>query len=408
MILKRLLLVGWLLFPALVLAQSRPITIHAETLFDGKGKILKDQVITINGSRITGIAPGKGPADYDLRGLTVMPGWIDTHVHIDWHFGFNGKSNPPNEKPDEKVMFALENAWATLMGGFTTVQSVGSPVDKTLRDFINRGTAPGPRVLTSLAALTERNAGTPDQIRQWVRKTAADGADLIKIFASGSSRDGGKKTLTDEQIQAACSEAKAMGLRSMVHAQADDSARPSVLAGCNSIEHGTYVTDEVFKLMAERGTYFTPNVGLVSQNYVENKEHFLGTGNYTEETIKLTAGLIPIKVEMFKRALKIKNLKMPFGTDAVAGAHGRNIEELIARVEKGGQDPMAAVIGVTSLAAEAVRMQDKIGSLAPGMEADLVAVEGNPLQNTGTMRNPLFVMKGGRVYKNLFGTGKAP
>ncbi len=392
--------IAFLLFPALLAAQSRPITIRAETLLDGKGKILKDQMITVTGNRITSIAPAKGPADYDLRGLTVMPGWIDTHVHIDWHFGFNGKSNPPNEKPDEKVMFAMENAYATLMSGFTTVQSVGSPVDKTLRDFINRGSIPGPRVLTSLAALTERNAGTPDQIRQWVRETAKQGADLIKIFASGSSRDGGKKTLTDEQIQAACGEAKAVGLRSMVHAQADDSAKPSILAGCNSIEHGTYLTDDVFRMMAERGTYFTPNVGLVSQNYVENKEHFIGTGNYTEETIKLTAGLIPIKIEMFKRALKIKGLKMPFGTDAVAGAHGRNIEELIARVQQGGQDPMEAIIGVTSLAAEAVRMQDKIGSLAPGMEADIVAVEGNPLQNTATMRNALFVMKGGKVYKN--------
>jgi imidazolonepropionase-like amidohydrolase len=396
-----------LLFPVLVAPQVRPITVHAETLLDGKGKTLKDQIITITGSRITSIAPGKGPADYDLRGMTVMPGWIDTHVHIDWHFGFNGKSNPTNEKPDDKVMFAMENAYATLMSGFTTVQSVGSLTDKPLRDFINRGVVPGPRILTSLVALTERNAGTPDQIRQWVRDPAKEGADLIKIFASGSSRDGGKKTLTDEQIQAACGEAKAVGLRSMVHAQGDDSARPAILAGCNSIEHGTTVTDEVFKLMAEHGTYFCPNVGLVSQNYVENKEHFIGTGNYTEETIKLTAGLVPIKFEMFKRALKIKGLKMPFGTDAVAGAHGRNIEELIGRVQS-GQDAMEAIIGVTSLAAEAIRLEKSIGALTPGMEADIVAVEGNPLQNVATMRNALFVMKGGKVYKNVPIPAKRP
>jgi len=268
-----------------------------------------------------------------------------------------------------------------------------------LRDVINRGVLPGPRVLTSLSALTDRNAGTPDQIRQWVRQTAKEGADLIKIFASGSSRDGGRKSLSDEQIQAACGEARAVGLRAMVHAQRDDAAIPSILAGCTALEHGTYFSDKVLQMIAEHAVYFTPNVGLVSQNYVQNKDHFIGTGNYTEETIALTATLIPIKLEMFKRALKIENLKMPFGTDAVAGAHGRNIEELIARVQQGGQDPMTALIGVTSLAAEALGMEKQIGSLAVGMEADIVAVQGNPLQNVTAMRNPLFNMKAGKVYR---------
>jgi len=386
-------------FSVLALAQSRPITIRADFLLDGKGKILKDQLIIVSDGKITSISAAKGPADYNLRGMTVMPGWIDPHVHIDWHFGFNGKSNPPGEEPEDKVLFAEENAYLTLMSGFTTVQSVGSPVDKPLRDFINRGIVPGPRILTSLGALTQRNAGTPEQIRQWVRDTAKQGADLIKIFASGSSRDGGKKTLTDEQIQAACSEAKAVGLRSMVHAQGDDSIIPSVLAGCRAIEHGTHASDKALQLMAEHKVYFTPNVGLVSQNYVANQEHFIGTGNYTEETIKLTAGLIPIKADMFKRALKIKGLIMPFGTDAVAGAHGQNIEELIRRVEL-GQDPTDAIIGVTSIAAEAVGLQDKIGTLSPGMEADIVAVAGNPLHDVKTMRNPLFIMKGGKIYRN--------
>jgi imidazolonepropionase-like amidohydrolase len=396
----RLLVAACVLVPALALAQTRPITVHADTLLDGKGRILRDQTITVTGSRITSIAPGKGPADYDLPGLTVMPGWIDPHVHIDWHFGLNGKSNPSGEKPEESILLAAENAYTTLMGGFTTVQSVGSPTDKYLRDVINRGVLPGPRILTSLSALTDRNAGTPDQIRQWVRQTAKEGADLIKIFASGSSPDGGRKTLSDEQIQAACGEARAVGLRAMVHAQRDDAAIPSILAGCTALEHGTYFSDDVLQMIADHGVYFTPNIGLVSQNYVENKEHFIGTGNYTEETIALTATLVPIKLEMFKRALKIKNLKMPFGTDAVAGAHGRNIEELIARVQQGGQDPMTALIGVTSLAAEALGMEKQIGSLAAGMEADIVAVQGNPLQNVTAMRHPLFIMKAGKVYRN--------
>jgi imidazolonepropionase-like amidohydrolase len=241
---------------------------------------------------------------------------------------------------------------------------------------------------------------TPDQIREYVRKTAGNGADLIKIFASRSIRDGGGQTLSSEQIQAACGEANKLGLRTLVHAYGDDAVRASVMAGCTAIEHGTLVSDEILRLMAEHGTYLDPNIGLVKQNYLENRAHYLGIGNYNDEGFTAMEKAIPVDLTMFKHALATKNLKVVFGTDAVAGAHGRNIEELIYRVQKGGQAAMAAIIAMTSLAAESLKLGDKIGSLAPGMEADIVAVEGNPLQDITALRRVAFVMKGGKVYKN--------
>ena len=151
--------------------------------------------------------------------------------------------------------------------------------------------------------------------------------------------------------------------------------------------------------MAERGTYFDPNVGVVLQNYLENKEKFLGTGNYTEEGFAFMQKAIPIVLEMFTRALKTPNLKIVYGTDAVAGAHGRNIEEAVVRVKQGGQKPMDAIVSMTSLSAESLGMKDQIGAIAPGLQADLVAVDGDPLRDIAALRKVVFVMSEGRVHR---------
>src|SRR6185436_12261461 len=214
-------------------------------------------------------------------------------------------------------------------------------------------------------------------------------------FASGSIRDGGQQTMTDVQLQAACGEAKATGLRTLVHAHSNDSIRAAVMAGCSQIEHGTFASNDVLKLMAERGTYFDPNIGLVLQNYIENKAKFLGISNYTEEGFASMEKAVPVVIEMFKKALKTPNLKIVYGTDAVAGAHGRNIEEAVVRVKDGGQKPMDAIVSLTSRSAESLRMQDTIGAIATGLQADLVAVEGDPLADITALRKVVFVMKGG-------------
>jgi imidazolonepropionase-like amidohydrolase len=387
--------------PSPVAAQEHPMVLRAATVLDGKGQTLHDTIIVVEGgkiSRLGGDAPA-GAVTYDLTPLTVTPGWIDTHAHLWWHFE-NGRLAGKDEPPVRGMLHAAENAVVTLNAGFTTIQSPGSPEDKELRDAIARGIIPGPRMLTSLEPFTEAS-GPPEKLRELVRERKQQGADFIKLFASKSIREGGSQTMTDEQLRAACGEAKSLGMRTIVHAHSAESAKAATLAGCTSIEHGAYVTDDVFALMAQHGTYYDPNIGLVLQNYLVNKEKYLGIGNYNEQGFAFMEKGIAIVQDTFKKALKVNGLKIVYGTDAVAGAHGRNYEEFIARVRDGGQDPMAALLSATSISAQSLGLQDKIGAIAPGMDADIIAMDGNPLTDVTAARRVVFVMKGGKVYENL-------
>ncbi len=380
---------------------AQPIVLKTSTLLDGRGHVLRNQEIVVDGQRITRVADAREPATYDLSGLTVMPGWIDTHVHISYHFNANDRfddgGRESKESPQQVALRAEANAYATLRGGFTTVQSLGAEIDADMRSLINAGMLPGPRILTSLRAVVDKT-GPPDQIRTYVRKMKDDGADVIKLFATASIRDGGKQTMTDQQVAATCGEARALGLRSVVHAHAPGGARAAVLAGCTSIEHGAFLDDATLQLMADHGLYFDPNF-LVLHNYLDNKPKFLGIGNYNEQGFAYMEKGVPMMAAVLKKAMA-HHVKIIFGTDAVAGAHGRNAEEFIYRVRDGGQPAMDAIVSATSLAAESLRMQDRIGTVAPGMQADLVAVRGNPLEDITAVRNVVFVMKGGQVFRN--------
>jgi imidazolonepropionase-like amidohydrolase len=400
MLLARLAVAGIVALALSARAEAQPqtITIRAARVLDGKGGQQANATVEIRGDRIVAIDQRTGPVTLDLGNVTLLPGMIDTHVHIGYHFGKDGRAQNQGETPAEMALFAAENAWVTLTNGFTTVQSVGAASDKDLRDAIARGVLPGPRILTSLGSMNERT-GTPDQIRDYIRKQKQAGTDLIKIFASKSIREGGAKTMTDEQLQAACGEARTLGLRTLVHAHAADAVLSAARAGCSQIEHGAFVSDEALKYMAEHGVYFDPNIGLVLQNYIENKAKFLGIGNYTEEGFAFMEKAVPTNYPMFKRALAAK-VKMPMGTDAVAGAHGQNAREIITRVKDGGQDPMQAIAGATSLAAESMGLAKEVGAIAPGLKADLVAVTGNPLQDIGALRAVSFVMRNGVIYKS--------
>ena len=383
---------------------SKPVTIRAGKLIDGRGGVQENVVVHVDGGKITSVGKSGGPVTYDLSKYTLLPGFIDTHVHILWHFGPDGRYAAGREDAEVRLKAGAENAKLTVEHGFTTVQSVGEAADLDLRKKLEAENLPGPRILTSVRQLNERTGtargggnalATPDQLRQAVREAKAAGADVIKIFASASIRDGGKQTMSEEQLQATCGEAKAAGLRTLVHAHSPESIKASVLAGCTQIEHGNFATQESLKLMADRGVYFDPNIGLVLQNYIENKAKFLGIGNYTEEGFAAMEKAVPVVIEMFKKALKTPNLKIVYGTDAVAGAHGRNIEEAVVRVKDGGQKPMDAIVSLTSRSAESLRMQDTIGAIATGLQADLVAVEGDPLADITALRKVVFVMKGG-------------
>ena len=377
--------------------------IRVYRMFDGEELIEAPRDIILEAGEIAAIVS----ADPDVaatieleEGSTLLPGLIDTHVHIGWHFdAATGKthSREVEESQAEEVLYAAENAYKTLMGGFTTVQSLGAPIDLPLRDAIERGILIGPRILTSRQALSART-GDAASMRDFVQRQAAAGADAIKIFASASIRDGGTPTLDQEQLDAACSEARRLGLRTLVHAHGPESARRAIVAGCTTIEHGALLDRETLELMAEHNVYFDPNCDLVFRNYFENKDRFLGVGNYTEEGFRQMESAVVSVLEVFQTGLTIPGLDMVFGTDAVAGSHGRNVEELLYRVHVGGQDASEALISATTLAAASLGLGDVIGAIRTGYVADLIAVDGDPTSDIDALKEvSLIIVRGRRV-----------
>lgn len=388
------ILAALLLALAAQASEPKRIVIAVGTALDGRGGVLHDTRLVVADGKIVAIDPKAAPIDYDLRNLTVSPGWIDTHVHLNWHFDDQHTSVSNGDPPDVAALFTAEDAWVTLQGGFTTVQSVGAAIDGPVRDRINRGVLPGPRVLTSLRQITNRS-GDPDALRALVRQTKQEGADVIKLFATSGLGAGGDQTMTDAQIEAVCSEAKAQGLRSVVHAIGDKGARASVLAGCTAIEHGPFVTDETLDLMVQHGTFFDPNL-LVLHNYLDNRSGF---PTFTEPTLAtLEKGIAPM-ADALRRA-RAHHVKIVFGTDAVAGAHGRNAEEFVYRVKEAGEKPMDVLVSATSASADSLGMRDTLGALAVGYAADIVATDGSLVDDITAVRRVRFVMKGGRVYRD--------
>lgn len=386
-------------------AQAQDVTtvIRAAKVIDGRGQTIANGDIVVTGSRITRVgargAVPTGARVIDLGNRTVMPGLIDGHSHLTWYFNRQGRYHTARDgdTPIQSMLAAAANGAATLMAGFTTIQSPGSPEDKDLRDWIETQGLPGPRIITSLNALQR---GSPDTLRMLVRQRKELGADMIKLFASASIRDGGAQTLTDEQIAAVCGEAQAQGMRTMIHAHSKESVKASANGGCWEVTHGVFVDQEALDLMAAKGTYFQPQCSLVFSNYLDNRAKYDGIGNYNAEGFAAMERALPLAADAIKRALATKGLKITYGTDAVAGAHGRNAEDMVCRVQKSGETPMHVIVAATSVNAEALGLGSRIGSLASGYEADIIAVDGDPLADITTMRRVSFVMKGGRVYRN--------
>lgn len=381
---------------------TEPIAISARRMIDGAGRTLDNAAVIVEGNRITSV--GALPATFrgkriDLGDATLMPGLIDVHAHVAWYFNAQGRfhTNSDGETPFQGALAIAANAYQTLLSGVTTLQSPGSPEDKDLRDAIARGALPGPRILTSLGSIS---GGSPDTIRQRVRQFKQRGADLIKIFASASIRDGGAPTMTIDQLNAACGEAHAQGLRAMVHAHAAEAMQLAIDAGCDQIEHGVFATPQVFAAMVAKGTYYSPQCGLVFRNYLDNRAKYEGIGNYNEAGFASMEKAVPLATDAVRRAVNTPGLKVVFGTDAVAGAHGRNVEDLICRVNEAGQKPVDAITAATSLAAQSMKMGDQIGTLKAGMLADVIAVRGNPVADFKAMRDVVFVMKDGRIYRH--------
>lgn len=330
------------------------VTLRAGLLFDGQGGRLRDAVVTVQKGRIIAVAPWRGgTVTYDLSRYTVLPGLIDAHVHITGYVNRLGRAAAPGDGETRKQREAgwTGNALAPLRAGFTTVASMGAGDDKTLRDRIDAGHIPGPRILTSLTQIRGATM-SPDSLRRLVQRLKSRGADFIKIFAS---------------------------------------------AGCTEAEHGFMSSAEGLRPLAERGIYFDPQCGLVLDNYIQHWGRFEGLRGFDAAELAMLERLRPTLTPVTRAALATPGLKVLFGSDAIAGAHGRNAEDLVCRVREAGQAPMDALVAATSLNAEALGLGDQIGRIAPGYQADLIALEGDPLQEIEAVRRVRFVMRQGRV-----------
>ncbi len=380
--------------------QAAPVTIiRAATMLDGRGATLHNVWVIVRGRRIervsTSAVSTTGATVIDLGTATLLPGLIDAHVHPGWYVDARGKRNSARsgDTPAQAALARAGNLYATLMAGVTTIQSVGGNEDIDLRDATARDVIPGPRILTSITQFSSTRPSS-DSLRAQVRALKAQGADVIKLFASAGLGAGGLQTLSDEQISTICGEAKIQGLRTLVHAISAGSVRAATLAGCTQIEHGTFATDAELALMAEHGTIFDPQVCLVFQNYVDHPSAY----DFTDSSLAPLKAAIPTATAMFARAIHTPRLRVVFGTDAVALAHGRNAEELTCRV-RAGQAAMDAIVSATSAGAAALGLGDRIGTIAAGYDADLIAVAGDPSRDISAMQHVLFVMRGGTRYR---------
>lgn len=394
-----LLLVAMIGLRTIVEAQNRTV-IAVSTALDGTGKVLHDTRIVVSGSKIDAIDAQASPIDYDLRGLTVMPGWIDVHVHITSSFGPDGKNAGMGAATPEAAYRTAANAYATLLAGFTTIQSMDSVI--SLREAAAHAGLPAPRIFSIVEPLVGRGeqTGPPDEVRAFVRKQRNAGADFVKIYASGGMHQTAQ-TIPQPVLNAACDEARKLGLRTLVHANYD-AVHGAIAGGCTQIEHGLGATDADLHAMAEKSIYFDPQAGQLIQNYLDNRVRYAGTPFFpkTPEEFEPMKELLPIVHETIQRARKIPGLKIVFGTDALAGMHGHNAEDLVNRVLAGGMTSMDALVSAESLAAEAMNMSDQIGTLAPGLEADIIALDGDPVKDITAVRRVVFVLRGGVVYKN--------
>ena len=363
---------------------------------DGQGNVIRDAVIVVHEGRIVSVRPNdripQGAREVDLTKFTVVPGLIDMHVHIATHFDESSR-----ERPSITAFWAADNARKYLESGFTTLRSLGAPnlVDVDLRNAINAGLIAGPRLFVSGEPLAESAVKPADgeaPMREYVRKQVAAHVDVIKIFGSLSSRAGGGPTYTLEQLKAAVDEAHKAGKPVAVHAHAAEAVRRAILAGADTVEHGALMDDAVIDLLVEKQVVYVPNLYL-AEYYLANGQKF----HFNEEQLRYTRDFMKPRAEAFAKAVK-KGARIVFGTDAAAGMPGHTAPEFERRVAL-GMPPRQAIVHATSTPAKALGMGDKIGDLKPGMFADIIAVEGNPLEDIKALGRVAFVMKEGKIYK---------
>jgi imidazolonepropionase-like amidohydrolase len=419
---------------SVVQAQPAPaaglVVIHAGTLLDRPGRVpRRNASIIVRGNRIESVQDGFVPAPegarlIDLSDRFVLPGLIDSHVHLDSDRA--GVEGTLAAVTDNVALTAHEAAWnarKTLQAGFTTVRNLGSSDGITLglRDAISRGWAIGPRIVdagTSLSATTGhmdqtlgmreefhdvlRHSGStcdgPDDCRRAVRRQIARGADVIKIATTGgvNSRIGlglGAQMFEDE-ARAIVETAHLYGKRVAVHAHGADGINLALRVGADSIEHGTLIDDESLRLFRQTNAYYVPTLSTVN-GYLERLR--TNPGAYTGEVREKIEWRIAITGQALRRAVPA-GVRIAFGTDAGVSLHGRNADEFPLMVQN-GMTPMGAIQAATVNAADLLGLSAEIGTIEPGKSADIVAVRGDPLSDVGVLRQMNFVMARGQVHR---------
>jgi imidazolonepropionase-like amidohydrolase len=349
-----------------------------------------------------------------------MPGLMDMHVHMESETKKNQFLDEFTQNPADIAFRSAVFAEKTLMAGFTTVRDLGGTgVNISLRNAINKGLIKGPRIYTAGKAISATGghmdptngykndlmgdpgvewgvANGPDECRKAVRMQVKKGADLIKIASTGGvlsvARDGSSPQFTVEEIKAVVETAKDFGIKVACHAHGAEGMKRAIRAGVNSIEHGTYMDDEVIKLMIEKGTYYVPTI--TAGKSVGDSAKI--TGYYSEVVTPKALEIGPKIQNTFTKAYKA-GVKIAFGTDAAVYAHGKNYLEFQYMVE-GGMMPMESIKSATVNAADLLGVKE-LGSIEKGKYADIIAIDGDPLQDIKTMKNVKFVMKGGTIFK---------
>jgi imidazolonepropionase-like amidohydrolase len=388
-------------------APPSTIVLRAARMFDARdGRVYSGAFVIVEGERVvaagTNLAVPAGARVYDLGDVTLLPGFVDAHTHLTYHFDRTGRFGLTwDATADETLKYAEENARLTLAAGVTTARNLGAGerVDLRLRDRINRGEVEGPRLLVSGAPLTPdvlRGAGEErgeraQRVRQFVRARVAEGADVIKIFEGVDAT--GAPLFSAQEINVAVEEAAKANLRVAVHAHEAAAVKAAARGGCASVEHGSFLDEEAVRELAKRHTALVPTLYLPT-HYIESRARFVAFDPFTWTFFER---LRAENLANLARARK-GGVLVVAGSDAVAGLHGHNPRE-IEWLVKAGLTPAEALRAATLDAARLLGLEGKVGEIKPGAFADIIAVAGDPTKDIDAVEHVLFVMKGGRVLK---------
>ena len=398
--------------------------IHAGQLFDAAaGEVIEETTIVVEGDRIQAVQMGYvGEPDIDLTGAFVMPGWIDAHVHIGGELSPDSFVEEFTLEPADLALRAVPYAERTLMAGFTTVRDLGTDhgVAQSVRRAVAEGHIVGPRIITAGKSLATTGGhadptngvnralrGDPgpaegvvnglDDAYEAVRARYKEGSDLIKITATGGvlsqAASGENPQFTEAEIAAIVAAARDYGYRVAAHAHGTEGMRRAVVAGVDSIEHGTFMSDEVMELMRELGTWYVPTIS--AGVFVGEKAEVEG---YFSEVVRPKAAAIgPVILDTFARAYRT-GVPIAFGTDTGVSPHGENWREFVYMVEA-GMPATEAIVSATRSAAVLLNQWENLGSIEPGKYADIIAVPGDPREDVEEFGRVHFVMKGGEVFR---------